>query len=360
MRVSDVTLREGEQTSGVSYDVDEKIEAGLLLDRLDVDYIQAGFPVIGETEQKVVSELSASTDTTVTAMARPIPGDVEAAAAADADMAHVFATTQERQLEYMIGKSREEVLENWRDAVDLAYDHGMDARIASVDAFRTEVDHLVDLYELFDDVDLVGFSDTVGCRTPEFVTSRLTELEERGVDLDRLSVHFHDDLGLSNANALAAAGLGVGNVDVSVGGVGERAGNTALEEFAAATNISGIDLNVDITQVVPVCREVLNVLGEEYGVRKALLGDEVYRHESGLHTGAMLEEPSVFEPWDPSRFGAKRELVFGETSGRRAAVGLLERADRKVDEATIEALLAALAEQGPMGLDPAIELARGV
>ncbi|WP_129115690.1 LeuA family protein [Halegenticoccus tardaugens] len=358
MKLCDVTLREGDQMPGRSYSVEQKAEAGLALDRLGVDFVEAGFPATGEKDRRAVAELADAAEADVAAIARAVPADVEAALEAEADVISVFGPVSSLQLEHALGKTREEMLDAMRDAVDLAHSGGARVHLSLVDAFRTERRYVVDACERFSDAEYVVLADTVGVRTPRSVASTLAALGE-SVDLGRVGVHFHQDLGVATANVLAAYEAGAGKADVSVASLGERAGNAALEEVVVAGTIEhGESFGVDAARLVPACREVLSALGERVDARKPILGREVAEHESGIHTAAMLGEPGVFEPFDPADFGGERRLVFGAGTGRGGARGLLERAGFEPTDRRVESLLSALADEGPMGTDGAVALAR--
>jgi isopropylmalate/homocitrate/citramalate synthase len=181
------------------------------------------------------------------------------------------------------------------------------------------------------------------------------------VDLSDTGVHLHDDLGCATANALVAYELGVGRADVSVASLGERAGNTALEELVVAGVLDDDEpFGLRVEELVPACREALDALGESVDPRKAVLGDAVHEHESGIHVAAMLEEPASMEPYDPGRFGGSRTLVFGPKTGRGGARRLLARADRDATDDRVDRLLARLREDGPVELDEALALANEV
>ncbi|WP_255193127.1 LeuA family protein [Natronobeatus ordinarius] len=358
MQLTDVTLREGEQRPGQSYAPDAKVEAGRRLDELGVASVQAGFPITGAADRQVVRTLADDLEADVVALARAVPGDVEAAVAAEADVVEVFAPLSDRQLTHLVDRSRAEMFDALREAVDLAFDHDAAVVVSLLDAFRTDGDHLLEAAERFPDVDVLNLADTVGARTPTSVATTLAELGER-VDLGRLGVHFHDDLGVATANVLTAYEAGVGRADVSVASVGERAGNAALEEVVAAGVLEhGTSFGVDPERLVPVCEGVLETLGESVAPGKAVLGEEVTRHESGIHTAAMLADPSVFEPFDPATFGGERELVFGAASGRGAARGLLERAGLEPTDERVATVLELLEKRGPLDTAAAVELVR--
>lgn len=360
MELSDVTLREGAQMPGRSYTVEQLLEAGRALDRLGLGSIQAGFPVVDDRHSTVVREMSDELDTPVTALARAIPADVDAAIDAEPDAIHVFASISDPMLEHVFGKPRKEVVKMLEGAIDRAHDAGFPVRVGLMDGFRTDPEHVIALAEQLPDA-TIGVADTVGGRTPRFVEEFLETINDAGVDLSRISVHFHDDLGLATANAMVAARAGVSNADVSVASLGERAGNTPIEQVVVAGMIENDDaFGVNTDELVPACRDVLSALGEDITPRRPILGEETVTHESGLHTAVMLEEPWVFEPFDPATFGGERELVFGSITGRGAARTLLEQADRDVTDERIAVLLDRLEEEGPTDLDGALELARKI
>jgi len=356
-KLLDLTLREGEQRPGVEYTVDQKVEAARELDELGVDFLQIGFPVAGERTRRVCDRLDVDAD--ITGLARAVPNDVAAALDAGVDVVDLFAPTSDRQLDAVLGASRESMVESVQEAAAIAREGGAAVHVTAMDGFRTDPSHLDDLFAAVE-ADWYTVADTVGSRTPAGVEQFLADLD---TDLDDIGVHFHEDLGVGTANALAAGRAGAGKVDVSVGGIGERAGNTATEEFVAAAAVGEepIDLAVDEGSLLPVATRVLDVLDEDVTPTKPLLGDEVFSHESGLHTAAMLDEPSTFEPFDPARFGGERRLLFGASTGAGAARKLLERAGSEPTDARVEVLLSRLAERDEeVGVDEAVEIARNV
>jgi isopropylmalate/homocitrate/citramalate synthase len=358
MKLCDVTLREGDQLPGRDYEADAKITAGRELDSLGISFIQAGFPVTGEKDQRVVSTLSEETDAQVVALARAISSDIEVALEANPDVIEVFAPLRDRQLEHVIGKSREEMFDALQSCIDTARDGGASVHMTILDGFRTDVEHVRTAVKRFPTVEYVGIADTVGARTPPTVTSYLDELG-RSVDLSAVGVHFHDDLGVATANAEAAYVAGVGKADVSVASLGERAGNTALEEIVAVGALEYDELfGCDVDRLIPTCEQVLDRLGESIDPRKPILGHEVTSHESGLHTAVMFEEPSLFEPFDPARFGGERTLTFGSGTGREAARMILERNGIDPTGTRVETLLTEFAEREPLTLSEAESLVR--
>ncbi|WP_299331519.1 LeuA family protein [Haloplanus sp.] len=347
----DVTVREGAQMPGRSYGVEARVAAGRALDRLGIDAVQAGFPVVGEDDREAIRRLAGDegVDADIVGIARATTGDVEAALDASADVIEVFVPTSERQLEHVMGMSRAEAMETAGEALDRAREGGAGVHLTLVDGFRTDPDHLARTFDTFPSVPTITVADTVGARTPGRVRAVIADLRGRGVDCDRLGVHFHDDMGVAVANTLAAVDAGVTMADVSVASLGERAGNAALERVVVADAVDGEGaFAADRSALVPACRAVLDALEERIDPRTPVLGEAVTTHESGIHTAAMLRDPGTFEPFDPAAFGGERRLVFGEGSGRGSAQALLERAGIDPTADRVDRLLDALTERGPM------------
>lgn len=359
MRLCDVTLREAAQMPGREYTVEQTIAAGQALDELSLSLVQAGFPATSEHDAAVTQRLAHTLETDVVAIARARDDDVDAALEADADVVEVFVPVSDRQLNAVLDASRDEALATAQEAIDQVQAGGARAHLTLMDAFRTDADDIAPSFEQFDVP--ITLTDSVGARTPSFVAGYLRSLAELGVSLDRVGVHFHDDLGVATANALIAARLGVDRVDVSVASLGERAGNSALEEVAVALETADHETGLARERLIPACRAVLDALGESVDPRAPVIGETVTAHESGLHTAAMLEDPATFEPYDPETFGGERRLLFGAHTGRGAAERLLKRADREPTEELIDTLLDRLAAvEEPVELEQAVAMAEQV
>lgn len=360
MYLCDVTIREAGQLPGREYDYNQKVDAANVLDDLGLDYIQATFPATGEPDQSVTQELAASIDANIVALARAKPDDIDACLNAGADIVEVFGTVSSLHLDHVVHQSRAEMINAFQQCVDRVRDAGAVPHIILTDAFRTEQEHLLKVYQRFPEVDIISLADTVGAQQPNEVRQTLQDLSVE-VDPSRIGVHFHDDLGMATANLLIAQEAGVGRGDVSVAALGERAGNAALEEIITSTDLaSDNEFGIDVEKTIPACHDVLNILNEEIHPQKAILGQDVLEHEAGIHTQAMLEDPATFEPFDPHRFGGSRRLLFGPQTGRRGVQHLLERAGVATDEEAIEHLTHQLRTHGPVDFADALELAMSV
>jgi isopropylmalate/homocitrate/citramalate synthase len=355
----DVTIREAAQMPGRNYGVEDRVAAGRALDRLGIEAVQAGFPVVGETDRETIRRLADDDgiDAAVVGLARATTGDVEAALDAGADVVEVMIPTSDRQLDHVLDASRAAAASMAGEALDRVREGGAVGHLTLVDGFRTDPEALAEVVASVPSVPTVTVADTVGARTPGTVRRVVADLLDRGVDGDRLGVHFHDDLGVAAANTLAAVRAGATSADVSVASLGERAGNAALERVVVADAVDGDGaFAVDRSALVPACRAALDALGETVDPRTPVLGEAVTTHESGIHTAAMLRDPGTFEPFDPAAFGGERRLVFGEGSGRGSARALLERAGIEPAADRVDRLLDRLAEHGPMDADAAAAL----
>jgi len=345
----DLTLREGSQVPGL--EIDDEVGGRVLdgLARMSVGRVEVSFPRAEPRAELYRYAESVGLETA--ALARAVPADVDAALAVDPDEIEVIVNASDVQLEYALGESRAESLELLRENVARAVEGGVDAGATLMDAMRAADEHLREGARVVREAggSHVTLADTTGAGDPETVRKTTAAVVDAvGDDVD-VAIHTHDDMGVAAANAAAAVAAGADSVDATVGGVGERAGNAPLEEVAVLLTERGDDVALDLPELVPTCREVLEALGADYG-GKPVLGREGYRHESGLHTAAMLREPSTYEPFDPDRYGAERELLFGRGTGRGAVRALLEAAGVEPTDERVatgrEALGEAAAERG--------------
>ena len=208
MLLNDVTLREANQMPNRDYSVEQKVEAGEALDDLGVPYIQTGFAITGERDREASRQLASSVSAETSSLARSIVDDIDAAIDAEADIVDIILPLSDSQLEHTLGKSREEAVSMADEAVTHAEMHGLTVHMSLMDAFRTEIGHLVDFFERFPIPEYINLADTVGARTPKTVQETLDTLDG-AVDIDRIGVHFHDDMGVGTANTLTAFEAGV-------------------------------------------------------------------------------------------------------------------------------------------------------
>lgn len=345
----DLTLREGSQVPGLEITTDVGKRVLDELARMDVRRVEVSFPRAEPREELYRHAESLGLQTA--ALARAIPDDVDAAIDVDPDEIEVIVNASDVQLEYALGKSREESLQLLEENLERAIDGGVAAGATLMDAMRADNDHLREGARVIRDAGgrHVTLADTTGAGDPAMVRRTVEAVvDEVGDDL-AVAIHPHDDMGVATANAVTGIDAGADSIDATVGGVGERVGNVALEEVAVLGNERGDDVALDLKELVPSCRAILDALDVGYE-GKPVLGQEGYRHESGLHTAAMLREPSTYEPFDPGQYGAERELLFGRGTGRGAVRALLETAGLEATDERIatgqDALRDAAAERG--------------
>ncbi len=276
-----------------------------------------------------MADVADATTATTCGLARVVESDVEAALSAGVDMIHVFASTSDVQIEDSMHSTRAEVVERSVAAVERAADAGVEVMFSPMDATRTDPAYLADVVEAVDEAgaDWVNVTDTCGVATPRRFADLVEYVGERVAA--RIDVHTHDDFGLAAANALAGVEAGADQVQVSVNGIGERAGNAAFEEVVmAAESVYGADTGVDTTAIADVAETVAERSSVPIPVNKPVVGANAFVHESGIHAAGVIENSETFEPgvMTPEMVGAEREVVLGKHSGTHAIRRHLEEA----------------------------------
>jgi len=330
--VFDTTLRDGEQSPGIAYSVSEKIEIAEQLSRLGVDVIEAGFPVASPGDFAGVEAIAGIIKgASVAALCRTREDDVarawEAVKGAERPRLHTFISTSPIHREKKLRMSTSEVLTETARAVAQASAYTDDVEFSAEDATRTELDFLIDVFAaaIENGATTINVPDTVGFVLPTEYVAILDALRARVPGSDRVtwSVHCHNDLGLATANSLAAVRAGARQVEVCVNGVGERAGNTALEEVVMALRTHaptlGLSTGIDTTQITRTSRLVSMLSGYPVQLNKAVVGGNAFSHESGIHQHGVLMERTTYEIMNPADIGlASNRIVLGKHSGRHA------------------------------------------
>ncbi|OZI10563.1 2-isopropylmalate synthase [Bacillaceae bacterium SAS-127] len=352
IEIFDTTLRDGEQSAGVNLNTIEKLEIAKQLERLGVDVIEAGFPAASRGDLEAV-QLIANTikNSSVTGLARSHQKDIDATWEALKQSAepriHVFLATSPIHREFKLKMSKDEVVERAVEAVKYAKQKFAKVQFSAEDACRTELDFLARVTEAVIDAGatVVNIPDTVGYITPQEIKQIFTYLRENVSNIDKaiLSAHCHDDLGMATANSLAAIEAGAGQVEGTINGIGERAGNVALEEVAVALHIRNdfykASTNMKLDEIKRTSNLVSKLTGMIVPANKAVIGDNAFAHESGIHQDGVLKEKTTYEIITPELIGVKsNKLVLGKHSGRHAfknkAIELgFELADDKLNEA---------------------------
>ncbi|KZR59026.1 2-isopropylmalate synthase [Pseudobacillus badius] len=332
VEIFDTTLRDGEQTPGVNLNTLEKLEIAKQLERLGVDVIEAGFPAASKGDLEAV-QLIANTvkNSSVTGLARSHEKDIDAAWEALKQSAepriHVFLATSPIHRQYKLKMSKDEVVERAVAAVKYAKTKFAKVQFSAEDACRTEPEFLARVTEAAIDAGatVINIPDTVGYITPKEIKELFSYLRNNVSNIDKaiLSAHCHDDLGMATANSLAAIEGGAGQVEGTINGIGERAGNVALEEVAVALHIRndfyGATTNMKLAEIKRTSSLVSKLTGMTVPANKAVIGDNAFAHESGIHQDGVLKEKTTYEIITPELIGVKsNKLVLGKLSGRHA------------------------------------------
>ncbi|MCL6502117.1 MAG: 2-isopropylmalate synthase [Pirellulales bacterium] len=332
IRIFDTTLRDGEQSPGASMNINEKLEIAQALAELGVDIIEAGFPIASPGDFEAVRQVAqAIRDTVVCGLARCNDQDIdrawEALRHARHPRIHVFLATSAIHREFKLKMSKEEIIARAVAGVRRAVSYCDDVEFSPEDAARTELDFLCQVVEAAIDAGAttVNIPDTVGYATPAHIASVIRTLRERVPNIDRavISIHCHNDLGLAVANSLAAIEAGAGQVECTINGIGERAGNCALEEVVMALrtrhDVYRCHTGIVTQRLVPTSRLVSNITGIQVQRNKAIVGRNAFAHEAGIHQDGMLKERTTYEIMRPEDVGLSRtDLVLGKHSGRAA------------------------------------------
>ncbi|MFC5136083.1 MULTISPECIES: LeuA family protein [Haloferacaceae] len=318
VRIFDTTLRDGEQSPRTSFSYDEKREIAATLDDMGTHVIEAGFPVNSEAEFEAVSDIAAATDTTVCGLARVVEGDIDAAIDSGVEMVHVFVSTSDVQLEDSMHATRMEAKERAVDAVEQVKDAGVECMFSPMDATRTDPDYLTEIVEAVSDAgtDWINIPDTCGVAMPTSFGKTVKAVVE-ATDA-RVDVHTHDDFGMAAANAVMGFENGAEQAQVSVNGIGERAGNAAYEEVVMAVeSVYGVDTGIDTTQITKLARIVEDASDIPVPANKPVTGRNAFAHESGIHAAGVIENADTFETgvMTPEMVGAEREFVLGKHTG---------------------------------------------
>lgn len=330
IKIFDTTLRDGEQSPGASMNVDEKVQLARQLVRLGVDIIEAGFPIASPGDFDAVSRIASEiTGATIAGLARAKEEDIkrawEAIRNAPAKRIHTFHSTSDIHLKYQFRVSREEALKRSVEMVQYAKSLVDDVEFSPMDATRTETAYLLDVVEAVIDAGAgtVNIPDTVGYTTPAEFGELIRAIKQRIGDRAVISVHCHDDLGLSVANSLAAVKNGAGQVECTINGIGERAGNCSMEEVVMALKTRreyfDADTGINTKEIVRTSRLVTRITGIAVQPNKAIVGANAFAHESGIHQDGLLKEKLTYEIMTPEDVGlSQTELVLGKHSGRHA------------------------------------------
>lgn len=325
VRIFDTTLRDGEQTPGVSVTPEQKVQIAIKLDELGVDAIEAGFPIVSQGEMRAIKQIAGSgLKAEVCGLARATEADIDAAIKCDLKYVHTFIATSDIHMQYKLKMSREQVLERAVHAVEYAKKHGLQVEFSAEDATRSDRAFLLQVFRAVAEAgaDRLDIPDTVGYATPQYITQIVTDVKNAtGLPI---SMHCHDDFGLAVANSIAGINAGAACAHVTINGLGERAGNASLEEFVMALQCLYNKKHGIKTQLLyEVSKFVSNSMGIIVQPNKAIIGENAFGHESGIHTHGIINNPLTYEPISPELVGRKRWLQAGKHAGAHGIRAML-------------------------------------
>jgi 2-isopropylmalate synthase len=332
IRIFDTTLRDGEQSPGASMTIEEKVTLARQLARLGVDIIEAGFAISSQGDFDAIRRVGAEVEgPVVCSLARAREGDIRRAWEAVKDIPrrriHTFHSSSDIHLKHQYRISREEALKRSAEMVKLARSLVEDVEFSPMDATRTDVPYLLEMVEAVIEAGAgtVNIPDTVGYTTPQEFGNLIKTIREKVANIDRavISVHCHNDLGLAVANSLAAVLNGAGQVECTINGIGERAGNCSLEEVAMGLrtrrDFYGSDTGINTEEIMRTSRLVTKITGMYVQPNKAIVGENAFAHEAGIHQDGLLKEKTTYEIIRPETVGvSEAKLVLGKHSGRHA------------------------------------------
>jgi len=319
IEICDVTLRDGEQAPGVVFGIDEKVEIATKLDEIGVEMIEAGFPAVSAKEKAMVKKIAnLGLNTKICCLSRAIFHDIDEALDCDVDVVGLFMATSDLHLKYKYHRSFDEMLECALSTLEYAKEHGLIVRFAAEDATRTNPEVLKRFFRQGEDhgADYVSIADTVGALRPVSCYDLVSEMKT--VVNIPLCIHCHNDLGMAVANTITAAEAGAFQLHTTVNGIGERVGNTPLEELLVALRVQfGID-TYDLPKLMGLSKTVEHHARLRLPKNKPVVGLNAFSHESGIHVAAVLEEPETYELFSPELVGNKRRIVIGKHTGKKA------------------------------------------
>ena len=317
VRFLDTTLRDGEQTPGVSLDMDEKLAIARGLDALGVQVIEAGSAITSEGERKSMKAVADSgLNAEICSFVRTLTSDVDLALQCDVDSVHLVVPVSDLHIERKLKSDRKTVIRNAIEVTEYAKDHGLIVELSGEDASRADLDFLTSIYlaGVEAGADRLCFCDTVGVLVPEATAAIFGKLSDLGAPI---SIHCHNDFGMATANTVAALRSGASQAHVTVNGIGERAGNASLEEVVMTLeSLYKIKTGIKCEDLYQLSRMVSRMTGIPVAPNKSLVGENAFTHEAGIHVHGLLADTSTYEPLHPEQVGRKRRIVLGKHAGR--------------------------------------------
>ena len=353
VEVFDTTLRDGEQTPGISFTKAQKDTIARQLDKLGVDVIEAGFPISSKKDKEAVRSIAhLGLSARICGLARLLTSDIDACIDCDVDMIHIFVPSSEIQREHTTGMSEDAVKEQTYEMTRYVKNHGFQCMFSAMDATRTELRFLQELYRIAEEAgaDIVNVPDTVGVSEPFGMYELVSEIYK--VVKVPISIHCHNDFGLAVANSLAAVKAGASQVQVSVNGLGERAGNADLAETVMSLNaIYGLRTRIKTQYLFETAKLVERFSGVQIPITQPVVGENAFSHESGIHAHGVIKRSNTFEPgiMTPEMVGHRRRIVLGTHTGRHSIEKKLSEIGMSPSREQVEEILERVKELSASG-----------
>ncbi|MEM0216241.1 MAG: 2-isopropylmalate synthase [Candidatus Bathyarchaeia archaeon] len=348
----DTTLRDGEQTPGVSLTPENKLRIAKQLDELGVDVIEAGFASVSKGEMEAIKSIAREgLKAEICSCSRGVKTDIDAVIESEADSIHLVVPASDLHITYKLRKTREDILKVVGDCVQYAKDHGLIVELSAEDASRSDLQFLKNFFNvgISAGADRICVCDTVGILTPEKAYTLFYEIRETFPDIP-ISVHCHNDFGMAVANSISALRAGANQVHATINGLGERAGNASLEEIVVALKaLYGIETKIKTELLYSTSRLVARLTGIFPQPNKAIVGDNAFAHEAGIHSHGVLSHPATYEPIPPELVGAKRRIVVGKHAGTHGIMVALEQMGLKPDQDQLKEIFQRVKDLGDKG-----------